>query len=70
MNTLFKIFGWEGAANGAKHVAAIGELFDAHLLAESDFAELAAGWALDVADLEFATNRGLTESQGGVTFEI
>jgi hypothetical protein len=62
--------GEAGPANGAKHVAAVGEFFDAHLFAESDVSELATGWALDVADLEFATGRGLTESQGGVTFKI
>lgn len=67
-----KVFaeGESGAANGAKHVAAVGDFFDAHLLAETDFTKLATSRALDVTDLEFATSRSLTEGQGGVTFEF
>ena len=67
-----KIFaqGELGSANGAEHVATVGKLFDAHLLAKADVTELAAGRAFDLADLEFATDRGLTKGQGGVTFEV
>lgn len=62
--------GESGAADGAEHIASVGQLLDAHLLAESDITELAAGGTFNLADLEFATNRSLTESQGGITFEI
>lgn len=62
--------GESGATNGAEHIASVGEFLDAHLLAEADITELPAGGASDLADLKFAADRGLTESQGGIKFEI
>ena len=62
--------GKTGPANCAEHVATVGELPDPHFFAETDLAELAAGRTLEIANLKIATDRGLTEGQGGVTFKF
>jgi len=62
--------GEAGPADGAKHVATVGNFFDAHLLAESDVPEFSASGAFNFTDLKFATGRSLTEGQGGIAFKI
>jgi len=62
--------GESGPADGAKHVSAVGDFADTHLLAEADITELATGRAINGPDLEITTRGSLTESQRGVTFEI
>lgn len=62
--------GKSGAADGAEHVASIGQFLDAHLFTKSNITELAASRAFDLANLKFATDRSLTEGQSGIEFEI
>jgi hypothetical protein len=67
-----KVFaqGEAGATDGAKHIASVGDLANPHFFAKTDLAELTAGRALEIANLEVATNRGLTEGQGGIEFKF
>lgn len=62
--------GEAGSANRAEHVTTVGQLFDAHLLAETNVTKLAASRALDLANLEITTDCGLTEGQSGIEFKI
>ena len=57
------------ATNGADHIAAIGDFFDAHAFTKAHLAEFFASGPVDETNVKFTAHLGLLKRDQGVLFQ-